>query len=173
MINLETKIKRIVIAALLAFITVSGVLAVLPIGFADESGEDSTYEELKILLQNRRVNYDLWRRDAIVTRFIKNGAYELLEGAVIAVTPHILVIEFDGQAINVIVPGKWVYDGDVLDTQDLMDGQPFGLGDVIHLEALMLKLEKDDHAITSYLAFSISIGDDAATALLPFNVETD
>ena len=70
-----------------------------------------------------------------------------------------------------ILPGKWVYGGEVLGTLDLFDGEPFDIGDVVKLETLLLKLDKGDHIVTSYLVLSISVGDKVATALLPFNVE--
>jgi hypothetical protein len=55
--------------------------------------------------------------------------------------------------------------------EELFDGEPFGPTDSVRVETLMLKLEKDDHTITGYLAFTLQVGEDLATALLPFNVE--
>ena len=171
--NLVTKTKKLAIVALMTFALISVVLVALPIVSANESNDVPEYDDVTRLLQNRRIDYPRWRRDTILLQFIKNGAHESVDGTVIAVTPHILVIEGDGQTLNILMPGKWVFEGEILDAQDLLDGEPFGPQDAIQLETLMLQLEKDDHTITSYLAFSISMGEDSTTALLPFNVETD
>jgi hypothetical protein len=124
-----------------------------------------------IPLRERIVNYWIWRRDALLRKFIRNGSYKLLEGTVSAVTRNILVIESEDKTINVISPGKWVYNGNILSIQDLFDSDPFNMGDTVILETLMLKLEKDDQIVTSYLTLTVSVGENTVSALLPFNVE--
>jgi hypothetical protein len=172
--KMENKTKTLAIVALLTLTVVSGAFFLIPITSAEDTGQipqGCLEENQKIPLREKIVNYWIWRRDAILMRFIKSGSYEQLEGSVSAVTRNILVIKSGDKTINVILPGKWVYGEKVLNTLDLFDGDPFEIGDTVMLDTLMLKLDKGDHIVTSYLALSISVDDVVATALLPFNVE--
>ena len=83
---------------------------------------------------------------------------------------HILVIEVQDQVLNILMPGKWIVDGETLVYSDMSSGT-LTVGDAITLTALKLTLEKDDHAITAYLAYALAFDGVTATALLPFNVE--
>lgn len=152
-----------------------GVILILPMVSAGEQElTDSRYgneSELKLQLERQGIRYFIQRRDAIVRLFIKSGTYQPLEGKISAVTRHILVIMDEDETINVLMPNKWVIDGNILSTQDLLDGNPLGLGDIASIETLMLELDRETHVITSYLAYSIQVGEEAATALLPFNIE--
>jgi hypothetical protein len=171
---MENKTKMLAIVALLTLTVVSRAFFLIPITSAEEVSQipqGCIEENLEVPLRERIVNYWIWRRDTLLMKFIRIGSYESLEGSISAVTRNMLVIECDGKTINIILPDKWVYDGEVVGTQDLFDGEPFKSGDMVTLETLMLKLEKEDHVITSYLALKISVDTDVATALLPFNVE--
>ena len=68
------------------------------------------------------------------------------------------------------MPGKWIVDGETLIYSDMTSGT-LTVGDDITLNALKLTLEKDDHAITAYLAYALTVDGVTAYALLPFNVE--
>jgi hypothetical protein len=172
--KMEKKTKILAIAALLMITVVSGAFFLIPITSAEEMSQipqSCIDENLEVPLRDRIVSYWIWRRDKLLMKFIRSGSFESLEGSISAVTRNMLVIECNGKTINVILPGIWVYNGEVVNTLDLIDGEPFKVGDITKLETLMLKLEKEDHTITSYLALSITVDADISTALLPFNVE--
>ena len=71
------------------------------------------------------------------------------------------------------MPGKWVAAGAILTTQDLFDGDPYGLGQSMTLHALKAELVQDTHTITCYVAYKMQINDAVIAAVLPVNIETE
>lgn len=160
---MEKKTKAIVIVSLMALMVFSGVFLSLQAVSAEEVPTPTVdKQDLRHLLK---------RRGAIMMRFMRNGVPESLAGDISVVTRVILVLDIDGQAVNVLVPRFWVFNGETSHIKDLFDGDPFSLGDEAVLETLMLELVKETHTVKSYLAYSIQIGDKTATALQPFNIE--
>jgi hypothetical protein len=173
MIKMENKTKVMALSILL--VVAVSVIFIVPAVFAeDQELSVPPYEnegELKLRLERHGISYQVQRRNAIARRFITSGSYYLLTGEISAVNRHILVITDEDNTINVLMPKTWVIDGNKLSTQDLLDGEPFRLGDTVYIETLMLELERETHVVTSYLAYSMTVGEEAATALLPFNIE--
>jgi hypothetical protein len=161
--KMEKKTKAIVIATLMVVVVASGIVLFLQAVSAEEV-PSRTYERQG----DKRL---LKKREAILWRFVKNGVPETLEGEASAIERHILVLDDQGDFVNVVVPWIWVIDGETLTLQDVFDGDPFELGEDVTLETLMLELVKDAHSVTSYFAYSIQINEETATALLPFNIE--
>jgi hypothetical protein len=149
------------------------LLAVVPLAAADEQElEVPTSDGQKVTLELHRdgLAYRLRRRDAILRRFITDGTLATLDGEIVGLSQHLLVIKVDEQVLNVLMPGRWVVNGDIIAFPDLTSTQLM-VGQSITIDALQLTLEKDTHAITAYLAYAFEIEGCAATALLPFNVE--
>jgi hypothetical protein len=149
------------------------LLAVVPLAAADEQELDvPTCDDQKVTLQLNRdgLAYRIRRRDAILRRFITDGSLATLDGEIVGISQHILVIKVDDQALNILMPGQWVANGDTLSYPDLM-GTQLIVGQSISMNTLKLTLGKDTHAITAYLAYAFETGGLTATALLPFNVE--
>ena len=149
------------------------LLAVVPLAAADEQElEVPTSDGQKVTLELHRdgLAYRLRRRDAILRRFITDGTLATLDGEIVGLSQHLLVIKVDEQVLNVLMPGRWVVNGDIIAFPDLTSTQLM-VGQSITIDALQLTLEKDTHAITAYLAYAFETEGYTATALLPFNVE--
>jgi hypothetical protein len=169
---MEKKTKILAFGVVLIVAICCMVPAVLAYEPADPALTDENLDD-RLRCNQQEISYLLHRRDAILRRFLTDGSYEQRDGVIVAVTCHILVIEDDAGLINVIMPGRWVYLGDILSSQDLLDGTPLGIGDDVILETLKLELDRETHVVTSYLVYAISnqASDASATALLPFNIE--
>jgi hypothetical protein len=161
--KMKNKTKAIVLASLIVTMVCSGVLLSLHAVSAEEVSPPTG--------DRQDISYLLKRRDALVMRFLRNGVPEVLEGDVSVVTRVILVVNIEGEAVNVVVPRFWVFNGETTHITDLFDGDPFNLGDEAVLKTLMLKLVKETHTVKSYVAYSIQIEDKTATALQPFNID--
>ena len=149
------------------------LLAVVPFVAADEQElavETCDGHDVTLVLNRDGLAYRIRRRDAILRRFITDGSLASLHGEIIGISQHILVIKVDEQVLNVLMPGKWVVNGETLSFADLMDGTLY-IGQFITLDTLKLTLEKDTHAITAYLGYAFESNGVTANALLPFNVE--
>ena len=149
------------------------LLAVVPLAAADEQELDvPTYDGHKVTLELNRdgLAYRLRRRDAILRRFITDGSLATLDGEIVGMSQHLLVVNVNEQVLNVLMPGRWVVNGDIIAYPDLTSAQLM-VGQSITIDALTLTLEKDTHAITAYLAYAFETDGLTATALLPFNVE--
>jgi hypothetical protein len=149
------------------------LLAVVPLAAADEQELDvPTYDGHKVTLELNRdgLAYRIRHRDAILRRFITDGSLATLDGEIVGMTQHLLVIKVNDQVLNILMPGQWVVNGETLFYPDLMGAQLI-VGQSITIDALKLTLEKDTHAITVYLVYACETDGLTATALLPFNVE--
>lgn len=149
------------------------LLAVVPLAAADEQELDiPTCDTQKVTLELNRdgLAYRIRRRDAILRRFITDGSLAPLNGEIVGMSQHILVIKVDDQVLKILMPGQWVVNGDTLSYPDLM-GTQLIVGELISMNTLKLTLEKDTHVITAYLAYTFETNGLTATALLPFNVE--
>ena len=149
------------------------LLAVVPLAAADEQElEVPTYDGQKVTLELNRdgLAYRLRFRDAILRRFITDGTLATLDGEIVGMSQHLLVIKVNEQVLNVLMPGRWVVNGDIVTVPDLT-GTQLVVGHSITIDALKLTLEKDTHAITAYLAYAFETDGLVGTALLPFNIE--
>jgi hypothetical protein len=170
---MERKIKlSLLTVAIIALLSWS-LLVVVPFAAADEQVLDvTTYDsqDIKLVLNRDGIAYRLRCRDVILRRFITDGTVVSLDGEIVGMSQHILVIKVQDQVLNILMPSKWIRYGKTLVYSDLTS-DTLTVGDDITLNALKLTLEKDDHAITAYLAYVLTVDGVTATALLPFNVE--
>jgi hypothetical protein len=149
------------------------LLAVVPFATADEQVLDvPTYDgqDVKLVLNRDGIAYRLRRRDMILRRFITDGSVVSLDGEIVGMSQHILVIKVQDKVLNILMPVKWIVNGETLVYSDMTSGM-LTVGDDISFNALKLTLEKDDHAITAYLPYALTEDGVTASALLPFNVE--
>jgi hypothetical protein len=149
------------------------LLAVVPFAAADEQELDiPTFDGHKVTLELNRdgLAYRIRRRDVILRRFINDGSLAALDGEIVGMSQHILVVKVNDQVLSILMPRQWVVNGDTLSYPDLMS-EHLIVGQSITIDALKLTLEKDTHAITAYLAYAFETDGLTATALLPFNVE--
>jgi hypothetical protein len=158
---MDTKTK--VIAALMVVMVAAGGVILLPTVSADESPAPPG---------DGRGGHLFWRRVPIWRWVINNGIPETLEGEASTFKRCILVLEVQGEPVNVVIPGFWTVGDEVMNTEELLDGDPFGMGDTMTIETLMVELVKETHTVKSYFAYTIQVDEVKATALLPFNIET-
>ncbi len=108
----------------------------------------------------------------LLIHVLKNGKPTEISGQVVALEGRILVVSYGDSFLNINVPGKWIADGVTYTVQDLFDGEPFGSGDLISIETLKVEIARETHSVTLYLAYSVTVEDVTASAILPFNIET-
>ncbi len=162
---MQNKTKSVAILAITAVIIASVVFLSLPNALAEEdtvTPEDK--QRISSLIKKRLAT-------AIGRRFIKNGFPETLEGEVYVVERVILVLDNEGDKVNIIMPNRWTINGETKNTQDLFDGDPFNIGDEVIIETLKLEVVKETHTVNSYFAYSIQSDETTASALLPVNIE--
>lgn len=167
----KTKLSLFTVAIIAALSW--SLLAVVPFAAADEQELDiPTYDgqDVKLVLNREGIAYRIRRRDVILRRFITDGSLASLDSEIVGMSQHLLVINVQDQVLNILMPGQWLVNGETLAYSDLKTGY-LTVGDAITVKVLRLTLEKDDHAITAYLAYILDFHDVTATALLPFNVE--
>ena len=161
---MEKKVKITVVLAI-SLMTV-GALMMVPPAFAEDEiidvGEDS---------EGRRLGWRPGCRLRALIYILRNGVPAKVSGEVIALEGRILVVEGGDGLVNVNLPWKWMVDGEAYTAQDLFDGEPFGAGDGIAIDSLMLEMEKESHTVTVYFAYEIEIQGMTVTAVLPFNIQ--
>jgi hypothetical protein len=114
------------------------LLAVVPLATADEQElEMPTYDGRKVTLELNRdgLAYRLRRRDAILRRFITDGTLATLEGEIVGMSQHVLVINVNEQVLNILMPERWVVNGDIITYPDLTSTQLM-VGQSITIDAL-------------------------------------
>ena len=162
---MQNKTKSVAILAITVVIVASAVFLSLPNALAEE--------DTVILEDRERIGNLIKKRlaTAIGRRFIKNGVPETLEGEVYVVERVILVLDNEGDKVNIIMPNRWTVNGETKNTQDLFDGDPFNIGDEVIIETLKLELVKETHTVNSYFAYSIQSDGTTANALLSVNIK--
>ncbi len=107
--------------------------------------------------------------------FLKNGVPETLTGDAVAICRSIVALNIEGTQFNVILPNKWIVDGEIVNTSELFDGEPLSVGQaqIISLKTLKLELAKDTHIVKAYVAYEIYTAGETIKALLPVNIQTD
>jgi len=161
--KVEKKVKIIVVLAI-SLMTVGALMKVQPAFAKDEiidTGED---------LEGRRLGWRHRCRLTALMYILRNGVPAEVTGEVIALEGRILVVEGSGELVNVNLPWKWMVDGEVYTAQDLFDGEPFGAGEGVAIDSLMLEIERESHTVTAYFAYEMDIRGTTATAVLPFNI---
>jgi hypothetical protein len=108
----------------------------------------------------------------LLIHVLKNGTPTEVGGQVVALEGRILVVSYGGGLLNINVPGKWIADGVTYTVKDLFDGDPFGPGDLVSIETLKVEIARETHSVAMYLAYSVTVEDLTASAVLPFNIET-
>ena len=103
---------------------------------------------------------------------LKKGEPTEIDGKIVALEGKILVISNGESLLNINMPGKWIAEGVTYGVHDLLEGDPIGPGDSISINTLKVDIDKDTHSVTMYCAYSITVEDLTASAVLPFNVET-
>ncbi len=170
---MERKTKLAIFTVAIVAALSWSLLAVVPFATADEQElEVPTFDGQRVTLELNRdgLAYRIRRRDAILRRFITDGAPVTLEGEIVGISQHLLVVRVNEQILNILMPGRWVVNGDIITYPDLTSTQLM-VEQAITIDTLKLSLEKDTHTITAYLAYAFEADGLAATALLPFNVE--
>lgn len=159
---MEKKVKMTVALAF-AFVAIGAFLMLPPALAEDDVIEQDTVEGAR--LRRRLVKFRLLRY------ILKNGVPTDLEGDVVALEGHILVVSIDDGLMNVNIPGKWVLNGKTFTSQDLFDGDPYGPGDSVTIFTLMVEMTTETHRVTFYFAYKMEIEGATASAILPFNIE--
>lgn len=156
--------NKILSVALLAILITAGGFLLLPLVSANKPIDTTENGQQVVPL--------FCQRDKILSWFINNGVPASLSGEASTFDGFILVLEIEGESVNVMIPGRWVIDGEMLDTEGLLDGDPFELGDTMTVKTLMVELLKDTLTVRIYLAYSIDVEGAIATALLPININS-
>ena len=164
---MEKKTKIAALAVVVAILAViAGIYLSLPVAYAEATPTGNG--QYTINLQYRR-------RAWLGLRFLKNGVPSTLTGEASAIGNSILVLDTGERQVNIILPPKWILNGQVITTRDLFDGDPLSIGQhqKISLQTLKLELVKNTHTVTAYIAYEIQTEGMVIKALMPVNIETN
>lgn len=157
--------KKVKMTVALAFVIVAiGAFLALPPALAEDD-----------VVEQENLNGARFRRRPVKFRLLryilKNGVPTELEGEIVALEGHILVVSIDDSLTNVNIPGKWILDRETFTAQDIFDGDPYGQGDSVTIYTLKLEMTTETHTVTLYFAYKIEFDGATASAILPFNIE--
>lgn len=160
---MEKKIK--IIALLVIMATVLGIYLSLPVVYAEVTPTGNG--QYAINLQYRR-------RAWLGLNLLRNGVPETLSGDPIAVDRSILLLNVEGKQVSVILPNKWIVDGQIINTSQLFDGDPISVEEsqTISLKTLKLELTRSTHTVQAFVTYEIVLDEDTIKAVLPFNIQT-
>jgi len=149
------------LAAMCALLIAFSAFMVLPPVFAEEaSGAE------------QETTQGVWRplnRLKLLIYILRNGEPSTLTGEPIALEGHILVMDLAGDLENVILPGKWVLNGQMITLKELYDEHMSGNEITIH--TLKLEHVQDTKTVTVHFGYKITVGGSTAEAVLPFNIK--
>lgn len=162
---MEKKTKIVALTAIIFLAVAATVYLSFPVAYAEVTPRGNG--QYTISLQYRR-------RAGLGLNFLKNGVSETLTGDAVAIGRSIVVLDMEGEQVNVILPKKWIVGGEIVNTSELFDGEPLSVGQsqVISLKTLKLELVKDTHMVKAYVAYEILTAGETIKALLPVNIQT-
>jgi hypothetical protein len=150
------------LAAMCALLVAFGAFMVLPPAFAEEAYGAETDTAQK----------GVWRplnRLRLLLYILKNGEPSTLTGDTVALEGRILVMDLDGDLENVILPGKWVLDGEVITLKDLYD--EYMTGSEVTIHTLKVEYAQDTKTVTVHFGYKVTVEGNTAEAVLPFNIK--
>ena len=149
------------LAAMCALLVAFSVFMALPPVFAEEASD----------AESDTTQRGAWRplnRLKLLIYILRNGEPSTLTGDTVALEGHILVMNLAGNLENVILPGRWVLDGQIITMKDLFDGYMSGSEITIH--TLELEYAQDTKTVTLHFGYKMTAGESTAEAVLPFNI---
>jgi hypothetical protein len=150
---METKMKAL--AVLLVTLIVGGALVMVQAQVEDASVPSTVPQQAKTLYKS--IVAGRWW---LVRVLVRNGEPTTLTDVKVLTFDKGLMVLSNG--LNVIVPGRWVKDGDVVAREDLLNDL---VGQTITIQALKLEYT---NKYTATVYFAYKLGD--ANAMLPWNI---
>jgi len=150
------------LAAMCALLVAFGAFMVLPPALAEETyGAETDTAQRGVWSPLNRLRLLLY--------ILRNGEPSTLTGDAVAIQGHILVMDLDGDLENVIMPGSWVLDGQVITLEGLYGGYMSGGEVTIH--TLRVEYVRETKTVTVNFGYKVTVGGDTAEAVLPFNIK--
>jgi len=157
----ENKMQKKHLAAMCALLVAFSAFMVLPPVFAEEVSDAKSETTQK----------GVWRplnKLRLLIYILKNGEPSTLTGDPVALEGQILVMDIARDLENVILPGKWVLNGQIITLKDLYD--EYMSGNEITVHTLKLEYAQDTKTVTVHFGYKIVVGGSTAEAVLPFNI---
>ena len=103
---------------------------------------------------------------------LRNATLGSLTGKAVALDGQILVVQANGDYVNVVVPKRWIVGKEVMDAGELFEeGGPLQYDKTLTISLLKYAVSGRDHSVTFLYAYKIKQGDTTASAVLPFNIQ--
>jgi hypothetical protein len=151
------------LAAICALLVAFSVFVVLPPVFAEEGIDD-----VESATRQRGAQRPLDRL-RILIYILRNGEPVTVTGDAVALEGRILVMSVAGDLENVILPGKWVLDGQIITLPELYD--EYMSGSEITVHTLKVEFVQESKTITVYFGYKVAVSGVVAEAVLPFNIQ--
>jgi hypothetical protein len=151
------------LAATCVLLVAFSVFMVLPPVLADGEATD---------IESVTAQKGAWRplnRLRLLIYILKNGEPVTVTGDTVALEGHILVMSVAGNLKNVILPGKWVLDGQIITLPELYD--EYMSGSEITVHTLKVEFVQESKTITVYFGYKVAVSGVVAEAVLPFNIQ--
>ena len=103
---------------------------------------------------------------------LRNATLGSLTGKAVALDGQILVVQTNGDYVNVVVPKRWIVGKEVMDAGELFaEGGPLQYDKTLTISLLKYVVSGKAHSVTFLYAYKIKQGDTTASAVLPFNIQ--
>ena len=159
---MKNKMEKKYLAATCVLLVTFSVLMALPPVFAEDTLDDVE------LASGQKGTWRPLGRLRLLIYIIRNSVPETVTGDSVALEGYILMMNVKGDLENVILPDKWVLDGEITTLQELYG--EYMSGSEITIHTLKVELVQESKTITVYFGYKIEAGGVFASAMLPFNV---
>jgi len=175
---MASKTKILGIALVIAAVT--GLLIYLPLTLAgsrnDHRNEGTNHPMPMMMMHDKMPRFehgDGFKRD-LLRRFIANSTPVEIQGTVVALVKHLLVLNVTEGQVRIHLPPTWIVGEKVLETEDLFETDYLTIGQNITVKTLKGNLvTKETYGIYVLFGYEIINASDVhAYAVLRFNVET-
>ena len=159
-------------------VTLVVALPLISNAFAVEMYSENPDGEHNLSLREK-IRLRLWlqhRRREVIKQFLKEAESLTIEGVVATHYGRILMVDAEGERLNILIPELWSVDSEVINITEMFDGGYVNLGDSVTIDALQRSFTNEKGvSITVIVAYEIEIDNGGSGnhlyAVLPFNIE--
>ena len=183
--KLKKEVERLKTKTKVLIGVISALLLILPLMssvMADDTYEDAYEDESNIpngSLQERIRQFitrptSQQRRQLRTVWFFKDAEYATVEGTLTAYHKNILVVTTEDGRLNIVLPGVWNVDSEVVQLNELFEEGYVSIGDQVTIDALS-RTVTNENGVTVTMIFGNEIDDETSGnhlyAVLPVNIE--
>ena len=172
---MKTKTKvliGVVVALVVALPLISSAIAEQDYGEENNTPDVAFEDRLRQFIMSRLSQQ---KRNPNLVWFFKGAETVVVEGGVTAYHNNILIVtEGEGERLNIVLPGVWNIDSDIVRLQQIYEEELVSIGDEITVKALK-RTVTNENGVTVNMIFGYEINDlsngNHLYTVLPVNIE--